>query len=108
MRDIVWTDDAKADIQNIRDYIAAEVSDDRADHVIDAIDRKVGQLAGSPRLGNWPKELAALGVTEFRELHWKPYRIIYGTSVKRVVIYGVFDGRRDMKTLLQERLFRNP
>lgn len=106
MHDVVWTDGAKADIEDIWRYIAAHASPDRADDVLQAFDDKVAKLAASPHLGNRPKALLELGIAEYRELHWKPYRIIYGTADKRVLIYCVLDGRRDVNALLQERLLR--
>jgi toxin ParE1/3/4 len=59
-----------------------------------------------PARGNVPKELLSLGINDFREAHWKPYRIIYRIVGQRVVIYCVLDGRRNMQTLLQRRLLR--
>ena len=37
---------------------------------------------------------------------FKPYRIVYQVGKKTVYIHCVFDGRRDMQKLLQERLLR--
>lgn len=59
-----------------------------------------------PERGNIPKELERLGIKEFRELHYKPYRVIYRIRARQVVVYCVLDGRRDMQTLLQQRLLR--
>jgi toxin ParE1/3/4 len=106
MPEIIWTAAAKTDVEEIWRYIAAHDSPDRADRVAEALDLTVARLADSPNLGNRPKELLALGIMEYRELHWKPYRIMYAVEGRRVVIYCVLDGRRDMKTLLQQRLLR--
>ena len=53
-----------------------------------------------------PKELRPLGISEYREAHYKPYRIIYRIMNRTVVIYCVVDGRRDMQSLLHLRLLR--
>jgi toxin ParE1/3/4 len=50
--------------------------------------------------------LRGLGITEYREVHHDPYRIIYRVFERRVVVYCVLDGRRDMQSLLQMRLLR--
>jgi toxin ParE1/3/4 len=47
-----------------------------------------------------------LGITEYREVHFKPYRVIYRVMKKAVVIYCVLDGRRDMQSLPHRRLLR--
>ena len=41
---------------------------------------------------------------EYREIFFKPYRIIYRIQAKRVYVYLIVDGRRDMRTLLSRRL----
>ena len=46
----------------------------------------------------------ALGVREYREIFFKPYRIIYRVINKNVYVLLIADGRRDMQTLLQRRL----
>jgi toxin ParE1/3/4 len=54
-----------------------------------------------------PKELSSLGNREYREIHFKPYRIIYRIVDEYVYIYLITDGRRDMQTLLNRRLLSN-
>jgi len=56
-------------------------------------------LRGSP-----PKELRALGDKEFRQVFFKPDRLIYRIAEQQVIIYLIADGRRDMQTLLARRL----
>jgi toxin ParE1/3/4 len=63
-------------------------------------------LEGFPGRGNVPKELVGLGITEYRELHHKPWRMIYRVMGEDVIIYCVADGRRDMQSLLEGRLLR--
>jgi len=45
-----------------------------------------------------------LGIHDFREVFFKPYRIIYRVDRNTVYVYLVADGRRDMQTLLSRRL----
>lgn len=59
-----------------------------------------------PQRGNVPRELAALGVIEYREAHFKPYRIIYRIVDSDVVVYCVVDGRRDIQSFLARRNVR--
>ena len=55
--------------------------------------------------GTYPNELMAVGIREYREIYFKPYRIIYRMIEQQVYIMVIADGRRDMQTLLQRRLF---
>ena len=41
---------------------------------------------------------------EYRQLYFKPYRVIYRIVEVRVYIYLIADGRRDMEALLSRRL----
>jgi len=61
-------------------------------------------LASEPARGSQPKELRSLGDQEYRQIFFKPYRVIYRVVAQRVVIYLVSDGRRDMQSLLARRL----
>jgi len=45
-----------------------------------------------------------MGIRDFREVHFKPYRIIYRVYGRRVVVFLMADGRRDMRALLARRL----
>ena len=63
-------------------------------------------LARLPDRGNVPKELSGVGLTEFREAHIGPYRMIYRVAARNVSVIGVLDGRRDVQSLLQRRLLR--
>jgi toxin ParE1/3/4 len=50
--------------------------------------------------------LERLGVLEYREVFFKPYRIIYEVARASVFIHCVLDGRRDLRDILQQRLLR--
>jgi toxin ParE1/3/4 len=64
----------------------------------------VESLATLPERGSHPKELLALGVRDYRQTFFKPYRVIYRVVGQRVYVYLIADGRRDMQTLLARRL----
>ena len=61
-------------------------------------------LKGFPERGSNPEELVALGIREYRETFFKPYRIVYHIDRGRVFISLIADGRRDMRSLLARRL----
>lgn len=63
-------------------------------------------LSALPDRGSQPRELGALGITEFRQVFFKPYRMIYRVVERRIVIYLIADGRRDLQELLSRRLLR--
>ena len=61
-------------------------------------------LASFPARGTHPKELASLGILEFRQVYFKPCRVIYRVIGKKVFISLIADGRRELQTLLENRL----
>lgn len=103
---VFLTEDAERDIDDIFRFVAAKESTARALRVLDALEGACAKLGSFPTRGNVPKELRAIGVIEYREVHWKPYRIIYRALDRQVLVYCVLDGRRDMQSLLQDRLLR--
>ena len=94
------TDDATRDLEEICDYIERHDAPGRADYVLNQIDRALQSLSEHPRRGNYPKELLDLGIREYRELFFRPYRIIYRVIESNVYVLVIADGRRDMQSLL--------
>jgi toxin ParE1/3/4 len=101
---VLLTHDAARDLEALYDYIALHDAPQKADYVLDQIEKAFSGLSEFPERGANPKELAALGIREYREIFFKPYRIIYRIMDKDVYVLLVVDGRRDMQTLLQRRL----
>lgn len=101
---VLLTDDAARDLEELYDYIAEHDSLASAGYVLDRIEQVMASLAEFPNRGNYPKELLVLGIREYREIFFKPYRIIYRVIDDAVYIYLITDGRRDMQTLLARRL----
>ena len=98
------TDDAVRDLEEICDYIEQHDSPGKADHVLEQIERAFSRLSKHPDRGRHPKELLDIGIREYREIFFKPYRIIYRVMENHVYVLVIADGRRDMQTLLQRRL----
>ena len=98
------TDAALRDLETIDDYIYSFDSARKADDVLQKIETALESLAELPLRGAHPKELLQLGIRDYREIYFKPYRIIYRTGGQRVDVYLITDGRRDMQSLLSARL----
>ena len=102
--EVRMTADAARDLEEIVDWIARHDGPDRAQHVLDRIRAAVDALQRFPERGPHPAELVALGIHEYRETFFKPYRIVYHLEGRRVFISLIADGRRDMQSLLARRL----
>jgi len=101
---VFLTKDATADLTELYDYILINDSSRKADYVLQKIEKNFSSLSEFPERGAYPKELLKLGVREYREIFFKPYRIIYRIINKKVYVFLIADGRRDMQSLLQRRL----
>ena len=102
--EVFLTDDAARDLNELYDAIALRDAPQKADYVLGRIEKTLSRLSKFPERGAHPQELRALGILEFREIFFKPYRIIYRVVEKNVYTLLIADGRRDMQTLLQRRL----
>ena len=100
------TDDAERDLEELCDYIDRHDAPGRADHVLEQIEKAFSSLSEHPHRGNYPKELLDTGIREYREIFFKPYRIIYRVMENNVYVLAIADGRRDMQRLLQRRLLQ--
>ena len=103
-REVLLTEDAERDLEEIYDYIAEFDSPKNADHVLDRLLEVVKRLEALPERGSQPRELRSLGIQEYRQGFFKPYRVIYRVIGDQVIIYVIADGRRDMQSLLSRRL----
>lgn len=99
-------EDAEQDLVDLYEYVARHDSVDSALFVLDKLEGL--SLAELPLRGHVPPELDRVGVTDYREVHFKPYRVVYQVLGSEVLVHCVVDGRRDMQSLLERRLTRVP
>ena len=104
--EVLMTKDAARDLEELYDYISEHDAEEKAAYVLDAIANVVESLTELPERGSFPRELQPLGIKEFREAYFKPYRVIYRIQRNRVYILLIADGRRDFQTLLAQRFLR--
>ena len=102
--EVVLTDDAAADLEDIYQYIAENDSLESANYVLDNIESILDSLSEQPLRGSYPAELSALGIKEYRQLLFKPYHLIYSVSEDQVAVLCILDGRRDIRSVLERRL----
>ncbi len=102
--EVLLTDGAERDLEAIHDYICEFDCVASANLVLDELMEVVESLSRFPERGSYPKELVSLGIKEYRQTFFKPYRVIYRAAGSQVIIYLIADGRRDMQSLLARRL----
>jgi toxin ParE1/3/4 len=99
-------EDAERDIDHIYRYVKRNDSEEKAERLSQNIEQVILSLQSSPLRGHYPPELERLDIREYREVFFKPYRIIYEVAEESVFIHCVLDGRRELRDILQQRLIR--
>jgi len=102
--EVLLTAGAERDLESIYDYVSESDSVSNANHVLDRLLAIAASLAQFPERGGYPKELERVGIREYRQTWFKPYRVIYRVAGQQMIIYLIADGRRDMQSLLTRRL----
>jgi toxin ParE1/3/4 len=102
--EVLLTKGAEQGLEAIHNYISEFDCVANANHVLDELINAVESLSKFPERGSFPKELVNLGIKEYRQTFFKPYRAIYRVTGSQVIIYVIVDGRRDMQSVLTRRL----
>ena len=103
---VFLTDDAACVFEELYDYIEAYDTLQKADYVVDKIEEAFSSLSDNPERAAYAKELLAVGLREYREVYFKPYRTIYRIIAQHVYVMVIADGRRGMQSLLERRLLQ--
>jgi toxin ParE1/3/4 len=98
------TSAAWRDLEEICTWIAEHDSPRKAEHVLDRLSATAAKIAEMPHRGSRPAELPPGTEGEYRQVFFKPYRLIYEFSGTEVIILLIADGRRNLQSLLLRRL----
>jgi toxin ParE1/3/4 len=100
---VAWATIAEQDLIAILDFVARENPAGAARFLL-RLEQKALSLETLPLRGRIVPELLKIQVREYRELLVGPYRLVYRVESARVVVLGVFDGRRNLEDILLDRL----
>ena len=89
---VVWTDEAKAHLEGIYQYISRDAPF-YATQMVDKLTRRVDQLIDHPRSG---RIVAKYDDISLRELIVYPYRLVYRLKPDRIDIIAVFHGAQQL------------
>ncbi|WOD07662.1 type II toxin-antitoxin system RelE/ParE family toxin [Marinomonas sp. GJ51-6] len=96
MAEIIWTNPALEDLNDIADYIALS-NTASAKKLVASIFAKVDRLEDFPESGKQPTELSGLN---YREVVVNPCRIFYKAEADKVFILHVMREERDLRKFL--------
>ena len=98
---------AEQDLHDVVAFVATNDAPGRASTLLDHLLATAETLASAPERGSVPRELQALGMREYRQTMFKPYRLIYTVQEQprpAFFVVVIADGRRHMASMLQRRL----
>jgi len=101
---VLLTEGSERDLESIHDYLSEFDCVANANDVLDELMDVVDSLSKFPERDSYPKELVGLGIKEYRQTFFKPYRMIYRVAGSQVIVYLIADWRRDMQSVLARRL----
>ncbi len=96
MAEIIWTEPALSDLNDIAEYIALE-NLVAARHLVQTIFTKVERLETFPESGRIPPDLEYLS---YREVVASPCRVFYKQDDEKVFILFVMRVERDLRKFL--------
>jgi toxin ParE1/3/4 len=101
---VLLSEEAERDLPNIFSYVAFHDSHESALKLIENLEETCAKLEELQNRGHILKELKRLSIFEYLEVFYKPYRIVYEISDHIVYVHCIIDGRRDMESILRQRL----
>jgi len=100
MAQLIWTEPALKDLQDLAEYIALD-NYVAASKLVQKVFRAVERLETHPKSGRIPPELPH---TPYRELVIPPCRVFYRIEKNRVYVLHIMRGERQLrKYLIDER-----
>lgn len=103
---VKWAPTALDDLDGILACLAEQAGHETAERVGRALLTRADSLERRPRRCRVVPQLEAIGVTDYRELIVRPYRMIFRIDGRVAGIVAVLDARRDLEELLVRRLVR--
>jgi plasmid stabilization system protein ParE len=105
--EVIVADLAEGDLVAIVEYVLESDGVERALAVRDLLLKAVESLDRNPLRGRVVPALRREGISVFRELLAKRWRIVYRVADKQVHVVAILDGSRDADSLLRERAVRD-
>jgi plasmid stabilization system protein ParE len=103
---VVILDSAEQDLKALRSYVVKNFSQATWLKTYSKLKESIRNLATFPLLGAVPPELESLNFNQYRQIISGMNRVVYEPREDAVYIYMIVDTRRDLETLLMQRLTR--
>ena len=103
--EVIWANNAEFDLEKIIEYIKLD-SINIAKNIFFEIKEECQKLYYFPERKRIVPELQQIGITKYRELIYKRWRIIFKIKNKKVFVLLVVDSSRNIEDILFQRLLK--
>ncbi len=100
--EVIWANTAESDLVKILEYIARD-SPATALKILRKIKTQVSELYHFPERCRIVPELYEHGITQYREMIIKPWRVMYRINGSAVYVLSVLDSRQNVEDILLKR-----
>ena len=109
MREIEWSPDAAASLNEILEYYMDRAGEDAAHTLYDRIMKEIELLKVEEVRTKRTQELKDIGINDVYELVIKPWKVYYKIKEdnKKAYILFVLDGRRNIEEILISKIIDN-
>jgi len=102
---VQWSKGAEFDLEQIIEYIKVD-SIESAKKIFFEMKEACDALYYFPQRKRIVPELQQIGISKYREIIFKRWRVIFKVEAEVVYVLMVLDSRRDMEDLLFQRLIQ--
>ena len=103
--EVIWTKNAEYDLEEIIEYIKTD-SVEIAKGIFFEIKEECNNVSLFPESRRIVPKLQHIGISKYRELTFKRWRVIYKTENEKIYILIVVDSSRDIEDILFRRLLK--
>ena len=103
---VIWTRNAELDLELIIEHIKLS-SIDTAKKIFFEIKQEANKLHTLPKRKRVVPEFQEIGITRYREIIYKRWRIVYKIDDEKVYVLIVVDSSRNLEDILFQRLIKS-
>jgi len=103
---VIWTKNAELDLELIIEFIKI-TSINIAKKIFFEIKQEADKLHTLPQRKRVVPEFQQIGITKYREIIYKRWRIVYKIENEKVYVLIAIDTNRNLEDILFQRLIKN-
>jgi len=103
---VVILQSAETDLRDLKSYLVKNFGQAAWRESYTQVKKTISHIAAYPKLGGMPDELIALNLMQYRQALSGMNRVIYELRGDTAFVHVICDTRKDLQTLLMNRILR--